>query len=71
MSVTSYKRGELLSLVDGSVVIVLDEKIKTINYGPMKRSYIKVSSLCDKVLSSNHIDITFLVKIPQEQKGTL
>ena len=53
-------------MVDGSIVIVLDEKIKTINYGTDQRKYIKVSSLYDKMLDSNHIDITFLVKIPQE-----
>jgi hypothetical protein len=53
-------------LVDGSVVIILDEKIKTINYGTEQRRYIKVSSLYDKMLISNHVDITFLVKILQE-----
>jgi len=58
-----YKRGELVSLVDGSVVIILEEKIKTIDYGTMQRKYIKVSSLCDKVLISNYIDVTFLVKV--------
>ncbi len=62
----TFKKGELCSLVDGSVVIVLDEKVKTINYGTEQRRYIKVSSLYDKMLNSNHIDITFLVKIPQE-----
>tara|TARA_B100000073_G_scaffold14526_1_gene11879 strand:+ start:2425 stop:2619 length:195 start_codon:yes stop_codon:yes gene_type:complete len=62
----AFKRGELCSLVDGSVVIILDEEIKTINYGTEQKRYIKVSSLCDKILSNNHIDVTFLVKIPQE-----
>ena len=63
---TSFKRGELWSLVDGSVVIILDEKIKTINYGSEKRRYVKVSSLYGKILNSNHIDVTFLMKIQQE-----
>lgn len=62
----TYRKGELCSLVDGSVVIILDEKIKTINYGTEQRRYIKVSSLYDKMLISNHVDITFLVKILQE-----
>ena len=58
----SYKKGELVSLVDGSVVIILDEKIKTIDYGTLQRKYIKVSTLCDKMLVSNYIDVTFLVE---------
>jgi hypothetical protein len=57
-----YKKGELVSLVDGSVVIILEEKVKTIDYGTMQRKYVKVSSLCDKILVSNYIDVTFLVK---------
>ena len=61
----SFKKGELWSLVDGSVVIILDEEVKTINYGTETRRYVKVSSLYDKILNSNHVDITFLVKIPQ------
>tara|TARA_Y100001938_G_C8063894_1_gene418998 strand:- start:110 stop:304 length:195 start_codon:yes stop_codon:yes gene_type:complete len=62
----TFKKGELCSLVDGSVVIILDDNVKTVNYGTDTKRYIKVSSLCDKMINSNHIDVTFLVKIPQE-----
>lgn len=55
------KRGDLITLVDGTIAIVLESEIKEVNYGTEIKRYIKVSSLCDKILDNNYIDTRFVL----------
>ncbi len=69
-SAKSFQRGDLVPLVDGTVAIVLDHNIKEVNYGTEIKRYIKVSSLCDKILDNNYIDLRFISDKPYpKEKG--